>query len=155
MKRAVVALVVVPAGFLARLRIGEIAHAVFLDDHRRGRFALGDAHIGVERLERARGRVVPQDHARGRDDLIERGQELVGQALHARGRDLNHDRIAEAIDDDARQAVAFGVHKAVIGLGEERFAHGQGAPQPFGKEGACRSPCRAAPTGGRRSGSSS
>ncbi|MEJ0044693.1 MAG: hypothetical protein WDM81_21835 [Rhizomicrobium sp.] len=130
---AVVALVVIPAGLLPGAEIGEIARAVLLDRDA-PRFALGGADIFVETLERARRRVVAQDHVCRLQHLVERLQQRLGQRLHSRGGDLRHKAVAEAIDRKSRQSVALGVHQPIERPGIERRAQRQRALQPAHEE---------------------
>ena len=126
---AIVALVVIPAGLLALAQIGEIARAIFF--HRdAAHLAFFGADIKLKPFQRARRRVVAQNDAAGRQHRFQRHLQRRQQRFHAGGGDLHHQRIAETVDGQARQAIAFGMHQAIKRLGIKRLAQRQRPLQP-------------------------
>src|SRR5262249_51014082 len=63
------------------------------------------------------------------------------EKLHPGGVDLDDDRITEAVDDGARQAVRLGMDEAIVGRLEQLVSQGQRAGEARGEEVAVNGHC--------------
>ena len=134
-RAAIVALIEKEAGLVLAARRHPKADAVLGDDRRRRRFGgpaierflLLNVLLG-EPVERTPGKMPQQNLLKDR-----------AEAKHAGGEELQHDRRAEAIDDQAAQIVPFGMDQA-IGVGdgiesEPAASQVDGPFQPAGEKG--------------------
>jgi len=127
-ERAVVALVDVEARLVAVRHVDVIAHAVLVDDQRRGRrvarehagglrepFLVADRHVGALVHVRAAGRADQRLHDRVLPRFDARGHELAHELAARRGVrfGVRFGGIGDVVvDDQPRQAVGFAEHEA-------------------------------------------
>ena len=105
---------------------GEINDAVLFDPDATGAFAID---IARQPFEAARRGIGAQDDAARAHHPPERGQNRIAHRFHAGCRDLHDADIAEAVDNQTRQTIAFGMDEAVIGRRIKPFAQPQGASE--------------------------
>ena len=105
----VVALVVEPAGLLSAERIAEEAAAVLDEIDRPGDLAEDEPVLRLQTLQAALGAVIAK-HERVRLQHVPQGfDQRRFQPRYARTVELRHRHAGEEIDDEAGQAVGFGV----------------------------------------------
>ena len=119
---AVVALVVEPAGLLATGEIGHELGAILDQLDRAFAVAFDDSHFALQPFEFAHRRIVLEHDRPGRQLGFERLQQHRRQRIHAGAVDLDHQRVAEAVDDYTRQAIGLGVDQPVVGHADQLVA---------------------------------
>ncbi len=130
---AVVALVVIPARLLPSCQVGDITHAIFF--HRdAGALALGRAGISFQPFERARRRVVAQDHRLGLQRRVQRLEDGIKLLFHAGRADLHRHHVVEAVHHQAGHKIAFGMQQPVERPVIQARPQGQRAGDLFGEE---------------------
>jgi hypothetical protein len=136
---AILALIEEPACLLARPRIRQEFGIVLADRRAFLGIAPGIGAVGLaagsleapgldpalQPLECARRRIVAQHDAARRQNLSESVQQRRAQGLRGGGVQLDGEKIAIAVDDDARQAIRLGMDQPVEPAGIEPLAQGE------------------------------
>ena len=96
--------------------------------------ALGDRDLALQPFELAHRRIV-LEHDRPRRKLgLQRLEQHRRQQLHAGRVHLDHQGLAEAVDDQAGQAVGLGMDQPVVGHADQPVAQRGGLRQPPAEE---------------------
>ncbi len=132
----VVALVEVEAGLLAGDDVDAVGEAVLDQQDRVGQRAVRDSGARREALQAAHIGIGSLEDAGGAGRRGQRRDDRIAPALAAGGRQLQHDRVAVAIGDDAGQSVGLAVDQPAARMPrvQHRRAGRDGALDATGEE---------------------